>query len=514
MSKRESASRLFCLFYGIFALGIVLLLVSVARVTAEGSVSPSEASRPGFKGQDKGAIKLPNGMDPMDVVRMVERNREEVVREASACEAVEETSRPQYAQAAGEVGSAFKIGGQDPAPDQDLPATAFDGTNYLVVWVDWRSGSDRDVYGARVTVAGSVLDPTGIPISTAADNQNFPAVDFDGTNYLVVWQDSRNVASSDIYGARVSVGGSVLDASGIAISTATRNQWVPAVAFDGTNYLVVWEDSRNGDVSAYDIYGARVSVGGVVLDPGGIAISAGASYQESPAIGFDGTNYLVVWEDWRSDWYRPVIYGARVSKSGTVLDPGGFTGLTFASAVATAANGCVTLSWQMGIEAPAASFMICRSESLDGEFLALDVPIIRDSPLSFSSTDCSVVPGKTYWYKIVLLSPAGEEAYGPIEVRVDAVPTAYKAYQSYPNPFNPVCTIRYDISSACRTSLKVFDVSGRVVRTLVDAWREPGVYGEVWDGKCDDGSALPSGVYFYRLEAGDFVATRKMVFLR
>jgi len=57
-------------------------------------------------------------------------------------------------------------------------------------------------------------------------------------------------------------------------------------------------------------------------------------------------------------------------------------------------------------------------------------------------------------------------------------------------------------------------VRGSLVRTLVDARREPGSYSEVWDGRAEDGAELPSGVYFYRLEAGEFVATRKMVLLR
>jgi hypothetical protein len=77
----------------------------------------------------------------------------------------------------------------------------------------------------------------------------------------------------------------------------------------------------------------------------------------------------------------------------------------------------------------------------------------------------------------------------------------FALHQSYPNPFNPLCTIRYDISSACRASLKVFHVNGSVVRTLVDGWREPGVYSEVWDGRSGDGSVLPSGVYFYCCDA-------------
>jgi len=114
------------------------------------------------------------------------------------------------------------------------------------------------------------------------------------------------------------------------------------------------------------------------------------------------------------------------------------------------------------------------------------------------------------------LTVAGEvrEECGPIEVLVRQTPTAYRVYQSYPNPFNPMCTIRYDIPRAGKVSLRVFDVSGSLVRTLVDNWRESGTYIEVWDGRADDASALPSGVYLYRLEAGDLVATRKIVLLR
>jgi hypothetical protein len=124
-----------------------------------------------------------------------------------------------------------------------------------------------------------------------------------------------------------------------------------------------------------------------------------------------------------------------------------------------------------------------------------------------------VLSGKTYWYKIVLAGSSGEESYGPIEVHVDAVPTAYAAYQSYPNPFNPVCTIRYDVPRAGRVNLQLFNVSGSLVRTLVDGWREPGSYSEIWDGKDASGAQLPSGVYFYSIKSGDFVATRKMVLI-
>jgi len=200
--------------------------------------------------------------------------------------------------------------------DQRNSSVAFDGTNYLVAWQDFRSGSDDDIYGARVTQAGVVLDTGGIAISTATDYQDRPAVAFDGTNYLVAWDDLRGGVQFDIYGARVTQAGVVLDTGGIAISTAAGAQRMPAVAFDGTNYLVVWQDYRSG--SSFDIYGARLTQVGVVLDAGGIAISTAVNQQMEPAVAFDGTNYMVVWEDYRSVG----VYASRVTQAGAVLDTG------------------------------------------------------------------------------------------------------------------------------------------------------------------------------------------------
>ncbi len=76
------------------------------------------------------------------------------------------------------------------------------------------------------------------------------------------------------------------------------DQTVPSVAFDGTNYLIVWEDHRT---NTGDIYGARVSEAGVLLDPGGISISQPGFEQLTPSVAFGGTNYLVTWADNRTD---------------------------------------------------------------------------------------------------------------------------------------------------------------------------------------------------------------------
>jgi hypothetical protein len=204
--------------------------------------------------------------------------------------------------------------------DQSLPAAGFDGSNLLVAWQDVRGNSGADIYGARVTPGGTVLDSSGFAVSIATGNQVSPAVGFDGSNFLVVWADDR-AGDGEIYGARVTPQGTVLDTAGFVIAHAGDYQAFPALAFDGTNFLVVSEDDRGGDDC--DVYGARVTPQGVVLDTAGLAISQATGYQESPALAFDGTNFLVVWEDYRSGDDCDV-YGARVTPQGVVLDSLGF----------------------------------------------------------------------------------------------------------------------------------------------------------------------------------------------
>ena len=168
-----------------------------------------------------------------------------------------------------------------PAPTQQCnPAVAFDGNNYLVVWTDWRDTLfNTSVLAARVTPDGTVLDPEGITVDTMGV---YASVGFDGTNFMVV--DCG-------WGYRVSSSGAVLDPTPITISSS--GVWHQRLAFDGTNYLSVWEDYRD---SVSQIYGARVTPDGSVLDTAGIVIGTGPDALMCPAITFDGTNFLVVWE--------------------------------------------------------------------------------------------------------------------------------------------------------------------------------------------------------------------------
>jgi hypothetical protein len=198
-----------------------------------------------------------------------------------------------------------------------------------VVWTDDR-GDGSDIYGARVIPSDhTVLDPDGLLISYTEEYSTnwFPSLAFDGTNYLVVWTDDRN--GGDVYGARVNTRGNtvvILDPAGFQISTSSSKDspWLPSVDFDGTDYLVVWEDDP---VSSEDILGARVDPSGSVLDPDGIDICIEASDQQYPKVAFDGTDYLVAWQDDRNSHYYD-IYGCQVSPTPEVGDPYQISSLT------------------------------------------------------------------------------------------------------------------------------------------------------------------------------------------
>jgi hypothetical protein len=100
------------------------------------------------------------------------------------------------------------------------------------------------------------------------------------------------------------------------------------------------------------------------------------------------------------------------------------------------------------------------------------------------------------------------------------LPTVFALYQNMPNPFNPMTTIRYDIPVTkgrmvnYPAVLQIFDIRGRLVRSLVNTVRRPGRYAVQWDGRADNGQAIASGMFIYKLQAGNFISKKKMVLIK
>lgn len=241
------------------------------------------------------------------------------------------------------------------------PAVAFDGANYLVVWSDARDRSNTDLWASRVAADGTVIDTLAFPIVATPGAQLRPAVTFDGTRYIVVWEDYKvdvGGAESDIRAALVSTSGNVTLLGGVAGSAA--NETLPAIDSNGNGALVTWVE--NGQVvgsmlsgsafgpkfavtssaevkrdpaiesipggnyfvvytqlsatTADDTYGQVVAPSSALVG-GAITISNGVVPTRNASVSFDGTNFQVVF----SSYFTGVdIYGTRVTPAGAVLD--------------------------------------------------------------------------------------------------------------------------------------------------------------------------------------------------
>src|ERR1035441_4912587 len=197
-------------------------------------------------------------------------------------------------------------------------AVAFGRTNYLVVWSDASLGLAQDMFGQFISRSG-VKVGSAFPLLQSPGTYGFQmlnAVAFDGTNFLVVSQDTTNI---NYYGQLVTEGGTFAG-SEFLISNQLGNQGPTtirgAAAFGQTNYLVGW-----GNHSA--VYGALISKGGSAGNP--FPINQTAANGGTPYLAFDGTNFLTVWQWGTNSGGDRYLYGRLVSPAGTF--PGGEVGL-------------------------------------------------------------------------------------------------------------------------------------------------------------------------------------------
>jgi hypothetical protein len=138
--------------------------------------------------------------------------------------------------------------------------------------------------------------------------------------------------------------------------------------------------------------------------------------------------------------------------------------------------------------------------------------IAMNGKSNFTYVDETAVPGKSYRYMIGVVDGEGEFV-SPIQSFT--MPSAStRLEQNSPNPFNPQTAIRFSLSSKENVTLAIYDVSGRLVRVLMSGAQDTGTHSITWDGRNDAGATVGSGVYFYRLDAGKFTATKKMVMLK
>ncbi|UCF05836.1 MAG: T9SS type A sorting domain-containing protein [bacterium] len=360
--------------------------------------------------------------------------------------------------------------------DNQNPQLVSDGSGgAIITWQDARNETTKwDIYAQRVDAFGYVQwTPDGVAICTESSWQWYPQLTSDGSGgAIITWQDERGMAN--IYAQRVSAGGTVLwAAGGVAVCTAAEGQEYPRITTDGSGGAVItWEDTRNIS-SERDIYAQRIDAGGTVLwTADGVAICTALEWQYNPRITSNGSGGAII--TWIEEYTGGSdIYAQGISAGGSVQWAENGVAICTASGyqlypqITTDGAGGAIIAWHDGRSTPGA----CEE-------------IYAQRTLYVTGDDPSVTPMTTY---------------------LD---------QNFPNPFNPITTIHFGLKEPAHVSLNVYDVSGSLVRVLLNEWRMAGHHEEIWDGTDSRGSAAASGVYFYRLSTGSFTEAKKIILLR
>ncbi|MGD9900477.1 MAG: FlgD immunoglobulin-like domain containing protein, partial [Calditrichaceae bacterium] len=139
---------------------------------------------------------------------------------------------------------------------------------------------------------------------------------------------------------------------------------------------------------------------------------------------------------------------------------------------------------------------------------------------SYEYADTAVTAGGIYSYRLADVSITGQITYHSPVIQEVALPSQFMLGQNYPNPFNPTTTIKYQLATDSKVTLKIYNVLGQEVYTLVNGTQKAGLYKLLWNGRNNSGVKVSSGMYIYRIEADTpgsskkFTDIKKMIFIK
>ena len=387
------------------------------------------------------------------------------------------------------------------------------------VFVSWYD--DRDFnnlfssFAQHVTSSGTVSFPTdGAELSTASMHHLYPSLAFNSnTNELFsFWLEETSLQDQfAIYGQK-------LDASGTPQWTATGKSFTTMSSntlfgpypqpIDTSVYVIYLEGNASGVNNGVNAFMVN-SDGNFSWSPNIVDMSDPTADKLHSVATMSSDNVVkFAWEDTRSG--DRGIYAQNINPDGSL----GYEPLPveLTSFAGTLNGNTVTLSWQTATETNNSGFEIERSSSSPGAIWD-KIGFVEGNGTStetknYSFADKNLLSGK-YSYRLKQIDFDGSFEYSEI-VNVDvSSPAKYSLEQNYPNPFNPATVIEYSIPEMNHVTIKIFNVLGKEVATLVNEEKSAGTY------KVDfNASNLSSGVYYYTISTGSFSSTKKMMLMK
>ena len=268
-------------------------------------------------------------------------------------------------------------------------------------------------------------------------------------------------------------------------------------------------------ISSLFIVYRKTTIGSYVItsqtDLGGNPMMPGTAYSDNDGISWSQISNiplgLAAFSDCNTGWaggVNDLIYKWVTDSSSCVVP---VELISFNSSVV--GNG-IQLNWQTATEINNQGFEIYRNGS---KIAFIDGKGTTTETQSYSFTDNNLQSG-IYNYRLNQIDFDGtQEVVGELTVYL-SIPEQFTLEQNFPNPFNPSTTIKYSIPASEFVTLKVYDVLGSEVATLVNEEKPAGSYEVEFDSHSGEGRNLTSGVYFYKIQAGNFVETKKMILMK
>lgn len=413
------------------------------------------------------------------------------------------------------------------------PRAVSDGAHGAIVcWEDTRAGN-KDVYAQRIDADGNLRwAPGGMALCDESHDQRNPRLASDSQGgAIVTWTETRNSPSADdIYAHRVDADGNTLWAEdGIAVCTVTNSQYYPEISSDsGGGAVLAWQDNRTG---TGDVYAQKLDGNGNRLwTTQGVRLRATDinTINDDPRLVSDGSGGAIVVFRGMND-----LYAQRVDAAGSVR----WTNLGVAVCTAPGVqwthepipdgSGGVVVTWYDERAGDCCGDVYAQrfDDAGSAMWTANGAPI---STAALSQGDPAIV-ASTMGSSIIVWSDSRGGNFTDIyaqQISADGVlgqtvsesestgPRLSRLGVLWPNPFNREVHIGFAVPATLPVRLEIFDVAGRRVRRLFDGTIGAGEHSRVWDGRRDDGSVLPAGVYVARVEWDSFLASSKLVLQR
>jgi hypothetical protein len=376
-------------------------------------------------------------------------------------------------------GSNVKVNDDTLTVYQWAPSISMDRSgNFVIAWEDFRNGN-YDIYCQKYNSLG-VAQGVNVKVNddTLTAYQWAPSISMDKSgNFVIAWQDYRNV-NSDIYYQRYNSLG-IAQGSNAKVNddTVKVEQGSPSVSMNESgNFVIAWVDYRNG---YSDIYYQRYNSLGVAQGSNvKVNDDTGGAKQWNPVISMDRSgNFVIIWKDYRYGKDNPDIIGQRYYSDGSTRG---------------------------------ANYRIVA----DGPNWAEVAPqvIANASQIVFTWQDNRRSKGWDIYAKIVTWDWDG--VTGVKSDKLNKKPETFELFQNYPNPFNSETKIKFYLPKDSEVKIKIYDILGREIVTLLKERRKMGYYTIVWNSKNKFGKDVASGVYIYHIQAGKYSTTKKMTLLR